>query len=141
MVVLNSACEFIGGCDVGSPHQQWLQSDLASYPGVCTLAFCHVPYFVTPRNTSKEEPQLKAIWQTLYSSNVHVIVNGHAHEYQRWARQDASGNADPHGIRQFVVGTGGADLDEPAVTPAGNLEISDDDHAVLKLTFHQNSYD
>lgn len=38
-----------------------------------------------------------------------VVLNGHDHDYERFAPQDASGTPDPeHGMREFVVGTGGA---------------------------------
>ena len=38
-----------------------------------------------------------------------LIVNGHDHDYERFAPQDPDGKADPaRGIREFVVGTGGA---------------------------------
>ena len=37
------------------------------------------------------------------------MLNGHSHNYQRWAPQDPSGHRDrERGIREFVVGTGGA---------------------------------
>jgi hypothetical protein len=42
-----------------------------------------------------------------------VVLNGHDHNYQRFAPQDSEGKSDPErGIREFVVGTGGASLYE-----------------------------
>ncbi len=46
--------------------------------------------------------------QTLYAANVEVVLNGHDHDYERFAPQDPSGKLDlQRGIREFVVGTGG----------------------------------
>ena len=45
------------------------------------------------------------------SNRVEVVLNGHDHLYERFARQTADGLADPvDGIRQFIAGTGGAEL-------------------------------
>jgi hypothetical protein len=111
VVVLNSSCEESGiRCDTGSPQQQWLEGDLRQHPGVCTLALWHAPYFVAQGNPwyPTDEPQLKGIWETLIKADTHLVINGHVHDYQRWKRQDAGGNATGAGIRQFVIGTGGA---------------------------------
>jgi acid phosphatase type 7 len=49
----------------------------------------------------------------LYAANVDVVINGHDHTYERFAPQDPDGRLDPaHGIREFVVGTGGSPLYE-----------------------------
>jgi hypothetical protein len=39
-----------------------------------------------------------------------VVLVGHNHNYSRWLPMDADGNYDPAGIRQFIVGTGGRNL-------------------------------
>ena len=38
-----------------------------------------------------------------------VVLSGHRHNYERFARQDADAATDPAGIRQFVAGTGGGE--------------------------------
>jgi hypothetical protein len=38
IIVLNSECSEVGGCDPASPQGQWLQDDLAANPGTRTLA-------------------------------------------------------------------------------------------------------
>jgi hypothetical protein len=68
-------------------------------------------------------------------------LNGHEHNYERFAPQTGNGSADPHGIRQFVVGTGGA-ARYPFGPPTRNSEIRNNTtFGVLKLTLHQTSYD
>jgi hypothetical protein len=56
---------------------------------------------------------------------------------------DPSGNADPqHGIREFIVGTGGESLDALSTPSAPNLQASADQYyGVLKLTLKPSGYD
>ncbi|HEY6072408.1 MAG TPA: hypothetical protein VIV15_03215, partial [Anaerolineales bacterium] len=69
------------------------------------------------------------------------ILNGHDHNYQRFAPQDPKGQADPKGIREFVVGTGGAGL-YTFISSQPNTEARNDKtFGVLKLTLHASSYD
>ena len=49
IVALNSNCDPIGGCDAGSPQEQWLQADLAAHPNACTLAYMHFPLYSSGR--------------------------------------------------------------------------------------------
>jgi hypothetical protein len=58
----------------------------------------------------------------LYNHHADVILSGHAHRYERFARISPSGAlSSARGIRQFIVGTGGAERefqqgpDEPRV--------------------------
>jgi hypothetical protein len=59
----------------------------------------------------------------LYEGGVDVVLNGHDHDYERFAPQNPDGVFDPDfGIRQFVVGTGGAFYTPPG-RPAANSEF------------------
>jgi hypothetical protein len=47
----------------------------------------------------------------LHTAGAELVLASHDHHYERFAPQDADGNRDEAtGIRQFVVGTGGATL-------------------------------
>jgi hypothetical protein len=51
------------------------------------------------------------LWDALYEAGADVVMNGHAHVYERFAPQSPDGALDEdRGIRQFTVGTGGASL-------------------------------
>src|SRR5229473_3122862 len=43
IIVLNSECKEVGGCDAGSREEKWLRADLAAHPAACTLAYFHKP--------------------------------------------------------------------------------------------------
>ncbi|HMH07509.1 MAG TPA: hypothetical protein VK579_12590, partial [Terriglobales bacterium] len=72
-----------------------------------------------------------------------IVINGHDHDYERFGLQDPQGNADPkHGIREFVVGSGGKNSHRVMAAPKPNSEVrSADTFGVLKLTLHSKSYD
>ena len=48
---------------------------------------------------------------SLYEAGADLVLNGHEHDYERFAPQDPAGNADPaRGLTEIVAGTGGAAL-------------------------------
>jgi hypothetical protein len=143
-IALNSsdACRWVS-CAAGSPQQQWLAADLAAHPAPCTLAFWHAPRFQAGA-TSGELTDAAPLWNALYDAGVDVVLNGHEHGYQQLAPLDKDGQVDlAHGIRSFVVGTGGGDYDTTFAGPRlGALETTlTGTHGVLELTLHPDGYD
>ncbi|MEJ2706816.1 MAG: Ig-like domain-containing protein [Anaerolineales bacterium] len=140
VIVLNSDCSEVGGCDRSSPQGQWLQADLAANPRACTLAYWHSPLFSSDslhgNNTSVQD-----FWSLLYESGADVVLNGHAHTYERFAPQDPNGAADSdHGIREFVVGTGGKSLFTFGPIQRNSEVRYSDTYGVLKLSLQPGSY-
>jgi acid phosphatase type 7 len=139
ILVLNSNCPMIGGCGSTSPQGQWLQADLAAHPALCTLALFHYPFY---SSTTNQEPAAQPLWAMLYAGKVDLIVNGHAHNYERFAPQDANGNLDlVNGIPEIVAGTGGNGLQSFTTIVANSLVHNNSTYGVLKLTLHSSSYD
>jgi acid phosphatase type 7 len=138
VVVLNSNCRFVS-CSAGSPQERWLRSDLALHRTRCTLAYFHHPLFSSTTGTAT--PGVRPLWQALYAAGADLVLNGHSHNYQRFAPQTPAGAADPaRGVREFVVGTGG--VSHHAVgSPIPNQEVVDDTtYGVLRLTLLQSGY-
>ncbi len=124
----------------GSAQLAWLRADLAAHPAACTLAYWHHPRF-TSSNAAGGDPKYQPLWQALYDANAEVVLVGHTHNYERFAPQTPAGAADPaRGVRQFVVGTGGANLGGfVAVQP--NSEFRDRaHHGVLRLELGASRY-
>jgi acid phosphatase type 7 len=142
IVALNSQCAEIGGCDAASPEGQWLKRDLEQHPTACTLAYWHIPLF-SSGGKHGNDPGMKPLWDALYHAGAEVVLNGHDHDYERFAPQDPDGKPDPnHGIREFVVGSGGKNSHRTMGKPKPNSEVRNDDtFGVLKLTLHSNGYD
>src|SRR5688572_3481171 len=124
----------------GSAQEQWLRNDLAANSSVCTLAYWHKPRFSSGQHGNITSTQ--TLWQALYDDGADVILNGHDHTYERFAPQNPNGQADSsRGIREFVVGTGGAGLYPfPSIQPNSQVR-NNTTYGVLKLTLHSTSYD
>jgi hypothetical protein len=124
----------------GSPQDQWLRADLGAHRAQCTLAYWHYPRFSQGPHGSITA--VAPLWQALADSGADVVIVGHDHNYQRFAPQTPTGVLDnASGIREFVVGTGGAShYDFP--NSVANLEVKDSvTFGVLQLTLHATSYD
>lgn len=129
-----------GRACVGDRLQQlWLAADLAANPRRCTLVYFHHPRF----SSGKHGPQyeMQQFWDIMYVAGVDVVISAHDHLYERFAPQDPEGRADPlRGIRQFVVGTGGAPL-YPFETILANSEVRNNDtHGVLAVALGSGEY-
>jgi predicted phosphodiesterase len=121
----------------------WMARQLAASPKRCTMAIWHRPLF-----TSSAEPPnvqvdvgIRPWWQVLYSGGADVVLNGHAHNYERFAELRPDGVVDTaRGIREFVVGTGGSGLyGFNAVPRSGSLKRIKA-WGVLKLTLWPTRY-
>jgi acid phosphatase type 7 len=105
VVALNSHVD----ARAGSTQLKWLRDDLDAHPARCTLAYWHEPLFSSGMHGGS--PVMREAWRVLQEHGADVVLSGHDHIYERFAPQNADGARDPaRGIREFVVGTGGAPL-------------------------------
>jgi hypothetical protein len=139
VVVLNSNCASVGGCGTGSPQGRWLHADLAAHASTCVLAYWSDPVFASvARGTGADTlPLLTA----LYYDGADVVLTGGSRTYERFAPLTPSGGPDPDGIREFVVGTGGAGHDHITTVHSGSEVRSDDTFGVLRLTLRAGAYE
>lgn len=140
IIALDSQCKDAGGCQKGSPEEVWLRNDLAANASNCVLAFWHVPLF-SSGDEHGNAPEMKAFWDDLYAAGADVVLNGHDHDYERFAPQNPDGLADPaHGIREFVVGTGGKSQ-RGFRSPSSTSEVrGNSTFGVLQMTLRQHDY-
>jgi hypothetical protein len=139
VVVLNSQCSEVGGCSKGSPQETWLRADLAANTGKHILAMWHIPAF-SSGGVHGNNANYLVWWQDLYAAHADLILDGHDHNYERFALQSPSAIADPNGIREFVVGTGGAGQ-RPMGTIRANSQVRNSGtYGVLVLTLHAHGY-
>jgi hypothetical protein len=140
VVVLDSDCFNVGGCDAKSPQGQWLRKDLAASTAHCTLAIWHQPRFSSGEHGN--DPEVGPFWDQLHAAQAELIINGHDHDYERFAPQDSSGKVQrPGGIREIVVGTGGAELRSFKAQAANSEFRQAGVWGVLRLTLHPANYD
>ena len=138
LIALNSNCSDAGGCIPTSPQGLWLAADLAAHPSQCILAYWHIPLFSSGGRASQNSYWL---WKQLYAAHADLVLDGHDHIYERFDPQDASGVADPNGMREFIVGTGGANHTSIATVAANSVVRNATTFGVLALTLHAGSYD
>jgi Calcineurin-like phosphoesterase len=142
IAVINSECARIGGgvgCAVGSPQHQWLDADLAaSSSAQCTAVLTHRPRWAS---NSFASPDIQPLVDVMDARGVDLLLAGHAHSYERFAPQNAAGQADPNGIREIVVGTGGRDSQGFGTVVPNSLVRKNQIFGAMKLTLHATSYD
>jgi hypothetical protein len=138
VVVLNNTASVASG--IGSVQEQWLKADLAASTKRCTIAMFHYPLFFSSDDPSWHSASgVLGIWNDLYQAGAEIVLNGQQYDYERFAPQDPGGNADPRGIREFNVGTGGYATALPT-SIAPNTEAVSDAYGILKLSLGPDSY-
>jgi acid phosphatase type 7 len=140
LVALNSNCSSVS-CSAGSEQERWLRADLAAHPADCTLAYWHDPRYSSGHGGSNAFMQ--PLWEALQDAHAELLLSGNSHDYERFAPLDRDGAVDQvGGIRQFVVGTGGAFFTGGLGSREAHSEVAQNDtFGVLKLTLHPSSYD
>ena len=138
IVVLNTECP--GGCGRGSPQETWLKTDLAAHAGAQIGAVIHKPVF-SSGNLHGNDSTGAAFWSDLVASRACFVLDGHDHDYERFAPQDAAGNPDPAGPIEFVVGTGGYGQRGFGSVQANSVVRHSGTFGVLKLTLGTTGFD
>lgn len=123
-----------------SAQVTWLQNDLAAHPSQCVLAYWHRPRWSSGANHGNAS-SIQTLWQVLHDAGAELVINGHEHQYERFAEMNASGAAVSQGLREIVAGTGGASL-YPFGTPLSASQARNSTaYGVLKLTLRSTGYD
>jgi hypothetical protein len=139
LIALNSNCGLIGGCGVGDKEYRWLSKDLARDKHACTLAYWHHPRYTAGEYSN--DATFTPFWHLLFHDRAEIVLNGHDHNYQRYSLLDAHGRYTAHGIREFVVGTGGRNTYPVVHAKVAHRVYWNDSHfGVLKLVLSTNSY-
>jgi len=122
-----------------SAQMLWLQGDLAANPRRCVLAYWHQPRWSSGSHHGSDEDS-QTLWQVLYEAGAELVINGHEHNYERFAEMNASGLVVSQGLREFVIGTGGrSHYTFGTILPASQVRDSSA-YGVLKLTLRADSY-
>jgi len=140
VIVLDSSCDAVGGCRADSDQGRWLAADLAASTARCTLAIWHHPRWSSGEHGN--DAAVVPFWRALYDAGADVVVNGHDHDYERFAPQDPNGREDQaRGLREFVVGTGGAALRGFPSTAANSIVRSSLAHGIIRFDLHAAGYE
>jgi len=88
---------------------EWVAQDLKDHKALCTIAYWHNPRWSSGWHGSDE--RFNALWQVLHDRGVDLVLNGHDHDYERFAPMNPAGILDSaKGITEIIAGTGGEEL-------------------------------
>ncbi len=139
MVSLDSECSQVGGCGPGSRQEAWLLADLAANPSPCTMAYWHEPRWSSGEHGNAT--QMTTIWNDLVAAKVDLVLAGHNHDYERFVPLNATGQPDPLGTTEFVVGTGGKNHYGFAMASLpGEVVRNETSFGVIDMTLGPTSY-
>jgi hypothetical protein len=121
-----------------SRQTKWLRSDLAANRRGCILAYWHHPLFSSGAHGNN--PLSRPIWRALYDAKADLVLNGHDHQYERFAPQQPKGGRAADGIRELIVGTGGASAYRFTGRQVNSELRLTGLYGVLKLTLGHRAY-
>jgi hypothetical protein len=136
IIALDSDCGNVGGCDASSPEGRWLTSELASNPASCTIAIWHHPRFSSGEHGGTGSVDF--FWKSLVAAGTELVINGHDHDYERFAALGSGGAPLANGTIEIVAGTGGASLRD-FKTPVAGSTVRRLAHGVLELRLSPDS--
>jgi acid phosphatase type 7 len=120
-------------------QQTWLAQELAAIDGDgrCVLALWHRALFSTGLHRG-DGVRMKPAWLALDAAGADLVLSGHEHFYESFEPLDADGAAREAGIREFVVGTGGAPLRDLSLSSRHRAFARE--HGVLELRLGRDRY-
>jgi len=132
VVLLDSNCEYVGGCGPKSRQGKWLRHLLANNTRRCTVAMWHHPLQTSGEYAGNADSQSRALplWKMVNAGGVDLVLNGHDHIYERFAKRSD--------IQQFVVGTGGKSHYDITTKAPGSKKRINDRYGVLSLVLASN---
>lgn len=122
----------------GSSQLTWLAADLAANNGRPTLAYWHHPTWSSGEHHSTSG-QAALTSLLVGDTDVQIVLNGHDHDYERFAPMGTNGPA-ANGIRYWVVGTGGKSHYCAYSPVAGTQVFNCNTYGVLGLTLSPTGY-
>lgn len=138
LVVTNTTCSEVGGCDPTDPQGVWIADRLQSSPK-CTLVAGHHPA-VTDGTYAPDTEAGRQMLDYAYDGRAELYLAGHDHEYQRFPRLDNELRPDvDRGVRTFVVGTGGKNLTEWGASNRSDYR-QNTQFGALRLVLRPGSY-
>ena len=109
IVVLNTNSSYVS-TRPGTPQDLWLANDLATHQSECLLGLWHHPRFSSQTTLPLLAPPnyTSYPWERFIAAKGDLILNASQHFYERFAPQRTDGTRDGLGLREFIVGSGGA---------------------------------
>lgn len=123
----------------GSEQERWLRKNVQKTASPCILAFMHQSYPSSGWHGRTES--LTPLVEDLYYYGVSIVITGHDDHDERFPAAP-NGRADnAHGMRFFVVGTGGAELHSTIFRAPQSEAAQSGVCGLLGLNLYEKGYD
>jgi len=123
----------------GSAQYNFVSKDMRSNGATCELAYYHHATVSTGEHGN--QARTKPIFDLFDQRGGDVILAGHDHDYERFAKINSSGKASSAGVREIVVGTGGTGLRpfKRSALPTTERRNSNT-QGIIDMTLNANGY-
>src|SRR5215208_6271723 len=123
---------------VGSPQYNFVQKDLATNGALCELAYWHHPVISSGQHGN--DARARPIFALFDAQGGDLVLNGHDHNYERSEKIDSLGRVSASGVRQIIVGTGGAALRGEGFVQLGSEVRNFDTHGIVDINLSSTGY-
>jgi hypothetical protein len=123
---------------IGSPQYNFVQNDLATNGALCELAYWHHP--IASSGEHGNDARARPIFALFDAQGGDLVLNGHDHNYERFTKINSSGQVSASGVREIVVGTGGANLRGQIFVQPGSEVRNFDTHGIVDINLASTGY-
>ena len=92
-----------------SKAAEFITADAKEHPDSPKIVAWHEPRFSSGSGHGNDK-SVQPLWAAAAAAGARIVLNGHDHNYERFAPRDASGDLSDTGTRQFVSGLGGHEV-------------------------------
>src|SRR5215217_5067687 len=123
---------------VGSAQYNFVQKDLATNGALCELAYWHHPVISSGQHGN--DARARPIFALFDAQGGDLVLNGHDHNYERFAKINSSGQVSASGVREIVVGTGGGGLRPQGFLQPGSQVRNFNTHGIVDINLTSTGY-
>jgi len=123
---------------IGSPQYNYVQNDLATDGALCELAYWHHP--IASSGEHGNDARARPIFELFDAQGGDLVLNGHDHNYERFQKIDSLGRPSESGVREIIVGTGGANLRGQSFLQPGSEVRNFDTHGIVDINLSSTGY-
>jgi hypothetical protein len=123
---------------IGSPQYNFVQNDLATNGALCELAYWHHP--IASSGQHGNNAVARPIFALFDAQGGDLVLNGHDHNYERFTKINSSGQVSTSGVRQIIVGTGGANLRGLGFVQPGSEVRNTTTHGIVDINLASTGY-
>jgi acid phosphatase type 7 len=124
----------------GSAQYTFVQQDLNMNRRACMAAIWHHPIASSGQHGNEGNAREMFALMDLAVNDVDLVINGHDHNYERFAKINANGDPDPAGIREIIVGTGGTKLRGKGFVQPGSEKRNFNTHGIVDINLSSTGY-